>query len=389
MAVIATDPIWVDEQTQLETLCAQWQQQAAIAIDTEFMRSHTFYPHAGLIQVGDGSGCYLIDPLAIKDLSALAALMSHEGTVKVIHSCSEDLEVFRHLLGVVPSPLFDTQIAAAYAGIGFSMGYAALVNNLLSIELEKGETRSDWMQRPLSQSQLHYAALDVAYLLIVYGKILQELKARQRLSWVQEECALLISNAQSSDVFADAYNKIKLAWKLYPDQLAVLREVCVWREQAARALDVPRNRLLKENAAWEIARRKPKTVKQLLAIDGVGPRTQKVLAEELLAVIAKGEDTAEERWPERLPLPLTPAQGEVQKALKKLALAIAARDDIASEVILRKKDLDVLVRSVLAGSVETPAGLKGWRYDVVGKDLEKLAQELIDSGAQYQQAATE
>ena len=175
--VIPTEPIWVDDKATLDSLCASWMQQARIAIDTEFMRSSTYYPHAGLIQVGDGKGCYLIDPLAIDDLSSLAVLMTHPATVKVIHSCSEDLEVFRFLLGVVPSPLMDTQIAAAYANMGFSLGYAALINDQLGIALDKGETRSDWMQRPLSQSQLHYAALDVAYLLIVYGKILVALKA--------------------------------------------------------------------------------------------------------------------------------------------------------------------------------------------------------------------
>lgn len=377
---IATTPIWVDSQSELESLCARWQQQAAIAIDTEFMRSHTYFPHAGLIQVGDGQGCYLIDPLAIDDLSALTALMVHPETIKVIHSCSEDLEVFRFLLGVVPKPMFDTQIAAAFANIGFSMGYAALVQDQLSIDLEKGETRSDWMQRPLSQSQLHYAALDVAYLLIVYGKILSQLKSLGRLSWVQEECATLVAAAESPDDFSLAYTKIKLAWKLYPDQLAVLRAVCIWRESKARELDIPRNRLMKEGAAWEVARRKPTQLKQLAHIEGMGNRTLKEYGQELLDLIAVAAQTSD--LPERLPKPLTPAQGEILKAFKAVAQEVSQAQAITPEILTRKKDLEALTRSVLAGQVQLPDSFGGWRYAVIGEQLAEQAQALVP---QYQQ----
>ena len=374
--VIPTEPIWVDDKATLDSLCASWMQQAAIAIDTEFMRSSTYYPHAGLIQVGDGKGCYLIDPLAIDDLSSLAVLMTHPATVKVIHSCSEDLEVFRFLLGVVPSPLMDTQIAAAYANMGFSLGYAALINDQLGIALDKGETRSDWMQRPLSQSQLHYAALDVAYLLIVYGKILVALKALGRLEWVREECAILVDAANSEDDYSEAYTKIKLAWKLFPDQLVVLKSICVWRETQARQSDVPRNRLMKENAAWDVARKKPTSPKQLAMIDGMGHRTLKEHCDEVLALVAQAAASPAESHPPRLPKPLTPAQGDILKALKAIAQDVAQAQVIASEIIVRKKDLEQLTRSVLAGEVVLPASLQGWRYNVVGKYMEEKAQEL-------------
>ncbi|HEY0892485.1 MAG TPA: ribonuclease D, partial [Cellvibrio sp.] len=168
--LIPSEPIWIDQDDQLTELCAVWRKQAAIAVDTEFMRSDTFYPIAGLLQIGDGKGCYLIDPLAIKNLAPLRELMLDTAVTKVLHSCSEDLEVFQRWLGVVPAPLFDTQIAAAFAGLGFSLGYSGLVKNLLTIEIPKDETRSDWLQRPLSVAQLNYAALDVAHMLVVYGK---------------------------------------------------------------------------------------------------------------------------------------------------------------------------------------------------------------------------
>src|SRR5690606_4899360 len=135
---IVTTPTWVDRPDTLATLCQRWRGQGAIAVDTEFMRSDTFYPIAGLIQVGDGQGCYLIDPLAFDDLSDFAAVLTDPGVTKVLHACSEDLEVFRTLLGEVPAPVFDTQIGAAFAGYGYSLGYAALVREMLGVEIPKG-----------------------------------------------------------------------------------------------------------------------------------------------------------------------------------------------------------------------------------------------------------
>ena len=159
---ISTEPVWIAQDDDLAQLCARLRQQAAIAVDTEFMRTDTFYPIAGLIQLGDGKTSYLIDPLAITDVAPLRELMLDEQVVKVLHACSEDLEVFECLLQVVPAPIFDTQIGAAFAGLGFSMGYANLVKTLLHTEIPKDETRSDWLQRPLSASQLKYAALDLS-----------------------------------------------------------------------------------------------------------------------------------------------------------------------------------------------------------------------------------
>ena len=166
--IISTDPVWISQDHELAELCERLRGQAAVAVDTEFMRTDTFYPIAGLIQLGDGKVCYLVDPLSITDFSPLRELMLDEKVVKVLHSCSEDIEVFVSLLGEVPSPIFDTQIAAAFAGLGFSLGYAGLVKAVLNIDVPKDETRSDWLQRPLSESQIKYAALDVAHMLIVY-----------------------------------------------------------------------------------------------------------------------------------------------------------------------------------------------------------------------------
>src|SRR5690554_2975724 len=153
-------PQIIDQNSVLAEHCRNWLQLSFVAIDTEFVRTETYFPIAGLIQVGDGRHAYLIDPLQITDWSALVQVLEEPSVVKVLHACSEDLEVFQHLCGALPAPLFDTQIAAAYLGMDFSMSYSRLVSSLLHVDLPKEETRSDWLRRPLSPEQLQYAVED-------------------------------------------------------------------------------------------------------------------------------------------------------------------------------------------------------------------------------------
>jgi ribonuclease D len=372
--LIPTEPIWIDRDDQLAELCALWQQQAAIAVDTEFMRSDTFYPIAGLLQIGDGKGCYLIDPLAIQELAPLRELMINEAVTKVLHSCSEDLEVFQRWLDVVPSPLFDTQIAAAFAGFGFSLGYSGLINAVLGIEIPKDETRSDWLQRPLSQAQLKYAALDVAHMLIVYGKLLQTLKISERLEWVKSDCADLVANARRADDFTHAYEKVGFGWKLRPQELAILQQLCIWRELEARARDIPRNRLIKEPSLWEMARKQPTDVGHLQRIDDIPSRTLKNDADELLDIIQAAANSPEASWPDRLDPPLAPSEGPIMKALKAYVREQAEQLEMPAEILIRKKEYEALVRSGMkGGSYTLPERLLGWRFAIIGQGLLQLA----------------
>jgi ribonuclease D len=314
--LIPSEPIWIDQDDSLAELCTGWRKQGAIAVDTEFMRSDTFYPIAGLLQIGDGKGCYLIDPLAIKNLTPLRELMLDTAVTKVLHSCSEDLEVFQRWLGVVPEPLFDTQVGAAFAGLGFSLGYSALVKNVLGIEIPKDETRSDWLQRPLSSAQLKYAALDVAHMLVVYGKLLQLLKTSERLEWVKSDCADLVANARKADDYNEAYQKVGFAWKLRPQELAILKHLCIWREREARARDLPRNRLIKEPSLWEIARKKIQDVTHLSKVPDIPSRTLKNDADTILNLVGEALLLNEASWPARLDPPLAQSEGPLMKALK-------------------------------------------------------------------------
>lgn len=375
MSVISTDPIWVTETAELERLCERWSQQGAMAVDTEFMRTSTFFPIAALFQIGDGQGCYLLDPLAIDDLSAFSALMTNPRVTKVFHSCSEDLEVFQTFLGLTPTPVFDTQMAAAIAGKGFSLGYARLVEVMLNIAVPKSETRSDWLQRPLSLPQLQYAALDVAYLLIVYGLLLKELRASGRLAWVESDCAEMIAQAEQGTDFDQQYLKIKLAWKLNRQQLATLQALTAWREREARARDIPRNRLIKEGALWDMARYQPTELKQIAGLEGMTARTLNADGEQLLSIIAGQRQKPESECPPRLPKPLPPEQGDLLKALKGYTRDTAERLNVAAEILVRKKDYEDLIRSGMdGGDYHLNERLSGWRREVVGQGLLDLAR---------------
>lgn len=379
---IFTDPIWIEHNDELAELCQRLRQQAAIAVDTEFMRSDTFYPIAGLIQIGDGTQSYLIDPLAITEFAPLRELFSDESVTKVLHSCSEDLDVFKRLLGLVPSPIFDTQIAAAFAGFGFSLGYASLVKMILNTEIPKDETRSDWLQRPLSAAQIKYATLDVAHMLVIYGKLLQILKASERLGWVKDDCESLVAQAQIAENYSEVYHKVGFAWKLRPQELAILRDLCVWREQQARERDLPRNRLIKEQALWEMARKQPQDIVHLQRIEDIPSRTLKEDGQTLLAIIRDSVASSAETWPERLDPPLALAEAPLLKALKQWVRSRAEALNLPPETLIRKKEYEALVRSGLkGGSYELPERLQGWRYTVIGEGLKDVAQQWSSSSS--------
>ena len=377
---ISTDAVWITQNYQLAEMCERLSLQSAIAVDTEFMRSDTFYPIAGLIQIGDGSQCYLIDPLTITEFAPLCALFVNPAVTKVLHSCSEDLDVFQRLLGIVPTPIFDTQIAAAFAGFGFSLGYAPLVKTVLNTDIPKDETRSDWLQRPLSAAQIKYAALDVAHMLIVYGKLLQLLKASERLQWVKDDCQSLVDNAKKPDDFNEAYHKIGFAWKLRVQELAILRDLCVWREIESRKRNVPRNRLIKESALFDMARKQPQGIVHLQRIDDIPSRTLRDDAQTLLNIISESAASDSQTWPERLEAPLAISEAPLLKALKLYVRTTADALQLPPEVLIRKKEYEALVRSGLKqGEYTLPERLQGWRYAVIGKGLIEAAQQWTSS----------
>ena len=366
---MAIDIHWIADNASLAQHCASWRCLPFVAVDTEFMRVDTFYPIAGLLQVCEGERAYLIDPLLIDDWTPFAELLQDPAVVKVLHACSEDLEVFLRLTGSLPSPLFDTQLAAGYLNLGFSMGYSRLVQAVLDIELPKGETRSDWLQRPLSETQVSYAAEDVLHLAEVYGRLQQQLSV-EKYAWVLEDGAELVANLGREIAPELAYREAKLAWKLSPQQLAVLRELCAWREREARARNQPRNRIIREHSLWPLARTQPDNLVTLARIEDMHPKTVRQDGETLLRLIKQAAATPQDEWPQALPEPLPIEAATLLKKLRAIGQREGERLNIAPELMLRKKTLEALLKTGYPnGPYRLPETLRGWRRELMGQAL--------------------
>ncbi len=364
-------PILVTTTAQLQDCIEQLHHCDAVAVDTEFMRTDTFFPILGLVQLFDGETCWLVDPIAVSKLSPLAEMLTNPEITKVFHSCSEDLEVLQHVLGCVPEPLFDTQVAAAMTGYGFSKGYAALVEAMLGIHVPKGETRSDWLQRPLREAQLGYAASDVYHLLPVYRQLCESLNQLDRTTWMVEEMEALLAKASDRDDIDNYYLKVKGAWQLEPQGLAALKLLCQWRETEARKRNRPRSRLVADKTLLEIAVTKSKSKHDLSEIEGMHPGIMRRYADELLELLDRGLQKNKADCPESLPEPLPKQAGDTIKRLKKAVVRQADMLDLPPEVLARKRDLEMVVRSMLEQkhAVLPTAIANGWRYDVIGRIL--------------------
>ena len=366
---MAIDIHWICDDRSLAEHCLQWRQLPYVALDTEFMRVDTFYPIAGLIQIGDGQRAFLIDPLLINDWQPLAGLLEDSAVTKVLHACSEDLEVLMRLTGSLPAPLFDTQLAAGYLNLGFSMGYSRLVQEVLGIELPKGETRSDWLQRPLSETQVSYAAEDAVHLAEVYERLRPQL-SEDKNAWVLEDGAELVAQLRRETDPYELYREAKLAWKLSRAQLAVLRELCAWREREARARNLPRNRVLREHSLWPMARTQPDNLSALAKIEDMHPRTIRQDGEFLLELIKKAASVPPSEWPPALPEPLQIEASALLKQLRAIGQAEGERLGIAPELMLRKKTLEALLKSGYPnGPYQLPDSLRGWRRERMGQAL--------------------
>lgn len=369
---MAIDIHWITDNAGLAQHCAAWRALDYIALDTEFVRVDTFYPKTGLLQVAASGQVFLIDPLPIDDWKPLTELLQDSRVIKVLHACGEDLEVLQRLTGSLPAPLFDTQLAAAYLGLGFSMGYSRLVQAVLDIELPKGETRSDWLQRPLSELQVKYAAEDALHLAQVY-EVLNARLSDEKRAWVLEDGAELLLNQQREIDPALLYRDAKLGWKLSRQQLAVLRVLYRWREQQARERDVPRNRIIREHSLWPLARTQPSDLVSLGRIEEMHPRTLRHDGETILQLIRDAAATPPAEWPEPLPEPLPLESAALLKRLRAVGQREAEALGISPEIVLRKKVLEALLKSGYPnGPYQLPDSLRGWRR-------ERMGQALLDS----------
>lgn len=351
---------------RLAQVAAQLACAPAIAVDTEFVRRTTFYARPGLLQLSAGDGEFLIDLVALPDPAALRDLFLAPAPLKVMHSCSEDLEVLKRLFGALPGSLVDTQVAAAMLGHPLQTSYQKLVKAVLDIDVPKDETQSDWTARPLSESQLAYAALDVRHLLPVWDVLRTQLQARGRMAWLEEDCARMLRDAARETAPEDYYRGIGNAWKLRRKALTVLAELARWRELTARQVDKPRAHVVPDAVLWSIAQRQPQTPQQLRTIPDLHPMSLRKHGDALLRIV---RDTDVEAPVPALPPPLPRDSKAVLAVLRDVAGSVAGEQGVEPEVLVRRRHLEALIESVRNGDASLPPALDGWRRSLVGERL--------------------
>lgn len=366
MTTIPT-PLLADP-AQLEQACAGWRQAPWLALDTEFLREDTYYPKLCLIQVGDGRDNVCLDALALgtAGLRPLFDLLRDSTAAKVFHAASQDLEIFVQLEGRTPAPLFDTQIAAALLGYGDQLGYAALVDKLLGVKLDKSLTRTDWSRRPLSAAELEYAAFDVLYLGEIHPRLRQELEAKGRLAWLEEDCARLGDPARYRNPPEAAWRRLKGLARLQAPAQRAAAALAAWREQQAQERNRPRKWILDDEPLYRLAERRPVDLAQLEKLQVLPPKTLERHGKGLIEVLAQAGEGA--------PLALEDAPlDDVQKArLKKLLDRLRALGDslgVPSTLLAPRSDVEAVLR--LGTSAEVPL-LRGWRREAAGEEILRL-----------------
>jgi ribonuclease D len=353
----------VQTHQALERLCQHLQGEPWIALDTEFVRERTYYARFCLIQLATPSLVACIDPLALESLEPLLQPLYAPEIVKVLHAARQDLELFYDLQGTPPTPVHDTQVAAALLGYQDQISYASLVQDLLGTRLEKHYTRTDWSRRPLSAAQLRYAEDDVRYLRDLYPLLMQKLAAQGRDEWLAEECARLTDTRLYQNDPDTAYARIKQRHTLPPAGQQVLRALARWRELTAQQLNRPRTWIMRDAELLELARQQPRSEGELAAISAVTHSNAKKWGATLVAEIAKAVSlTPTKLW--HVSPPLNARQLLLYERMHKLVRTRARERQLSPTLIASRKDLQALVRGESADAL-----LAGWRRAVVGEEL--------------------
>lgn len=369
----------ITDDSALKAFCEQASQTSAIAVDTEFVRTRTLYPILGLIQLYDGESLVLVDPQHINDFSPLIDLMKNDSVVKVLHSCSEDLETFWHSLKVIPRPLFDTQFAACLLGKGATLGYANLVEMMLGVKLDKGESRTDWTARPLSPQQCQYAANDVLYLLQLYPELHNDIERAGRLDWVYAEMQHLGQKKQTKMPAELAYLGVKNNWQVHGRSLYLLKELAKWRIEQARERDMALNFVVREPNLVAIAKKRPQSKGALFNLDGMTPQEARIHGSALLKLVEESVDVPPELYPSAVErLNEFPDYKKVAAAIRTLCLDVAEQQQIPVEIIGSKKQINQVLKWLWFDLDETrEMGLKpdllcGWRKPLLEKGIQDI-----------------
>jgi len=365
---------WLQDPEALDAWLDSLDSDVPLALDTEFERVSTFYPIPGLVQLGGNGEFWLVDPEVAEASDRFRQVLADPARPKLLYAMSEDLELFRHWLGVAPAGVLDLQIGAAMAGAGFSVGYARLVETLFGETLDKSATRSDWLARPLSPEQQRYALDDIRFLDPVYQWVVRQLRARDLEQALADESRRFAGEGAEHDDPQLHYLKLRGGWTLSREQQAVLQALVAWREHECQRLDRPRNRVLNDGLLIAVADRLPTSLAALKDVQGVPGGFVRRYGEKVLSLIEEARE-ADYSTLELIPGPLTREQQATYRSVKKYFKNAAEKADVPIELLAPRKRLEKVIKHrTLAGD----PFFEGWRLDLlapVRSDIEEFLKQ--------------
>ena len=360
-------PIWIDDRAGLDELIVRPRDEPVYGLDTEFHRERTYFPHLALVQVAWSDGLAVVDPIAV-DIAPLASVLEGPGLM-ICHAAEQDLEVLQLACGTRPGRLFDTQIAAAFIGLGFA-ALGRLVTSIVGATLAKGDRLTDWTRRPLDESQIAYAAADVEHLLLLHGRLCERAQESGTLEWVEQECEQMRTRPLGASEAETAWWRIKGSRTLRGKSRGVAQEVAAWRERLAMARDIPPRFILPDLALAGIVQRPPRTKEQMASVRGLEPRHLRGgTAEEILAAVERGLalDGGDLRLPARGEPPLDDDAGPSVALGLALVAHIAARRQMEPSLLATRADVQSLAAGRTSGRLSV-----GWRAEIAGEALRRL-----------------
>ncbi len=360
---------FITTNTALEDVCKAASEVSQIALDTEFVRIRTYYPHLGLIQMYDGKQISLIDPLTITEWTPFVELLTNPAVLKYLHAGSEDLEVFSHQFGCVPTPMIDTQVVAAFLGYPISCGFATLVEKYEHIALDKSESRTDWLARPLTEKQCQYASGDVFYLLPLAKKLIAQAQEAGYMDAIVDECEMIAERRQETVSPELAYRDIGNAWQLRGQQLACLKMLAEWRLNQARARDMALNFVVREEHLWSVARYLPTSLAELDALSLSGQEIR-CHGRRLLDFVAKAKQIKDEDCPE--PIGNLIEQLNYKKAFKAIKTVIQEVSEgqrYNPELLASRRQINQLLNIHWKIKTGEPELLSRWRKALLAEKI--------------------
>ncbi|OKY25726.1 ribonuclease D [Thalassotalea sp. PP2-459] len=372
----------ITDQQALNELCLRFSTKDVVAIDTEFVRTRTYFPKLGLLQLCDGEVVALIDPLSIADLSPVWQLIENPKITKVLHACSEDVEIFVNQGNCSPQNIIDSQIVMSFLGHGLSMGYAAMIKHYLDIDLDKSDSRTDWIKRPLTDRQLVYASADVTHLITVYPLLLDDIEKTAWLSAAKIESTQLIAKKQQKIDENNLYKNVKTSWRLNAKQLNNLKYLARWRYQQALKRDLPLSFVAKDNTLMGLAQYAPKSMSAMLNIEGVDTLDIRHKGKQMLRVLEEASKVSAEDYPEKIKrLDQCTGYKQLYKKVKNYVSSVAVDSQIPVENLASKKQINQLLSWYyeLSPSTADIDILQTWRGELFGEDLLQHAKNQFSS----------